>query len=478
MKHHTKFSHLFTGLLPILVCLVAVGGLLLGAQPVFADTQGPLRCIQPNSGLNKVNCTANDVRIAGVALDPDNPGEFLISPKTCDPFVNGGLFDLTATFRIVTTASERYDVGVYFDIRGDPQTPPDGARTGFCSVNKLPIPPAFDLDGDNTPGNTCGDTVQGVLLVELTIQDVACVGDQFVKLPNCTSWAQNDNTLCTTDAQAKPGTTSKCSCDDAFTIPVLIQRGELGVTKVASPLTLPEPGGEFTYTVTVTNTGAGTVTLTNITDDVDMDNDIDATYPAIDFCDKTTLLGGQTPPDSTTCTFTRNFFGEPGATSPDRACANGNDPAGPVSACANAVVSITDVAPNAAVSKTVGSLVCATVTYHVGVTNLSQEPLTLSALCDNQYGDITAAGDSNPSCAAGSEGSIIPGSSDCAVGGSIPVGNVPGNPYTCSFAAEFCGQSSISDTVTGTLDDNDVQSEPITRTGSATVTVTVTSTSP
>jgi hypothetical protein len=42
MKHRTKFWHLLTGLLPILLGVWAVGGVLLGAQP--ASAQGT--CIQ------------------------------------------------------------------------------------------------------------------------------------------------------------------------------------------------------------------------------------------------------------------------------------------------------------------------------------------------------------------------------------------------------------------------------------------------
>jgi hypothetical protein len=478
MKHHTKFWHLLTGLLPILLGVWAVGGLLLGAQLASAEIQGPQFCIQPNSGLSKLNCTANDVRIAGVAKDAQ--GNFLITPTTCDPNQNGGKFDLTATFQVVTTASERYDIGIYFDIRGDTQTPPDGARTGLCSLSKLPIPPALDLEGG---GDTCGDTVQNTnplnpLLVTISIPGVSCVGDTFVKLPNCTSWAQNKTTLCTTDAQAKPGTTSKCSCDDAFTIPVLIQRGELVVAKDASPTQLDEPGGSVDYTVTVTNTGVGTVTLTTIVDDPDNDpsSDNSITYQASVICGKTVLQGGQTPGDSTTCTFTRTVSGNAGQSFTDKACVNGTDPGGAVGpTCDTASVSIKDVLPTATVAKSLVGLQCADVRYHVKVTNTdAAEALSLTALTDLGFGDITTVHDDvlGTTCGVASGIGTLTGQTGA---GTLPAPvAVNGGLYECDFDAHFCG-SSHQDTVNAALSDND--GNAITP-SSNTLTVNVSATTP
>ena len=43
---------------------------------------------------------------------------------------------------------------------------------------------------------------------------------------------------------------------------------DISVTKVASPLSLAEPGGEFTFTYVVTNDGTVPVTVTSVTDSV------------------------------------------------------------------------------------------------------------------------------------------------------------------------------------------------------------------
>ena len=48
----------------------------------------------------------------------------------------------------------------------------------------------------------------------------------------------------------------------------------VSVAKSASPSSLPEPGGTFTFTVEVTNTSAEPVTITSLTDDVYGDLDL------------------------------------------------------------------------------------------------------------------------------------------------------------------------------------------------------------
>src|SRR5438876_11947816 len=77
----TKFWQRCTGPLPILLGVLAIGGLLLGAQPASAVNSGPTTtgtnvCLQPLfsgsapvTNANRVGCTANDIRISGVAKD-------------------------------------------------------------------------------------------------------------------------------------------------------------------------------------------------------------------------------------------------------------------------------------------------------------------------------------------------------------------------------------------------------------------------
>ena len=124
MKHHTKSSHLFTASLPTLLCLVALGGLLLGAQPVSAVDNGPTVvgeiCMQkvfgtPVSPSNRLNCTANDIRLSrAISVNPD----------TC---TRGETFTLEATFETIVTANSRYDAGFFFRVDGGANARGDGS---------------------------------------------------------------------------------------------------------------------------------------------------------------------------------------------------------------------------------------------------------------------------------------------------------------------------------------------------------------
>ncbi|MBT8422027.1 MAG: hypothetical protein KJP03_02820, partial [Gammaproteobacteria bacterium] len=92
-----------------------------------------------------------------------------------------------------------------------------------------------------------------------------------------------------------------------------------------------------------------------------------------------------------------------------------------------------------------------TATFEVRVTNDSgAEALTLDALNDNQFGDITQV-----------QGNVL--STSCATGASIPVGG----SYTCTFEGKITG-SPHTDTVTGTVSDN--EGGQVTPSDSATVT--------
>src|SRR4029453_10579735 len=197
MKHHAKRSYLLLGLLPILL-VVAVGGLLLGAQAVSADngpTIDPAPCMQavfgtPVTNANRLNCTANDIRLSRAIS---------VSPTSC---VEGTHFDLVGSFETIVTANTRYDGGFFFRIDGGTSARGDGANaTGTCSLSALSpgVSPALDLDGD-----TCGDLNAGTYDLTFTIPQVLCQdsdGDGFLNLPNCTSWHSNQGTLCSiTDA--------------------------------------------------------------------------------------------------------------------------------------------------------------------------------------------------------------------------------------------------------------------------------------
>src|SRR5262249_36186197 len=99
---------------------------------------------------------------------------------------------------------------------------------------------------------------------------------------------------------------------------------------------------------------------------------------------------------------------------------------------------ISDVLPTATVTKSLDSIQCADVKYKVKVTNTdTAEDLTLSALSDSGFGDITTV-----------HGGVL--STTCAVPQTIAVGTY----YECAFLAHFCG-TSHTNTVAATVSDND-----------------------
>src|SRR5262249_14850630 len=115
----TKFCRLSTRLLPILLAVMAVGGLLFGPQP--ASAQGT--CIQDDwkaHGNNQhLPCTANDVTLSLASNIK------IITGGRCDPVTNrcecfaGQPVTFTADFSMVLTTQTRYDVGFYIAPDGD-----------------------------------------------------------------------------------------------------------------------------------------------------------------------------------------------------------------------------------------------------------------------------------------------------------------------------------------------------------------------
>jgi hypothetical protein len=348
MAHRTKFSHLLTRLLPILLCVVAVGGLLLGAQPASAQT-----CMD-DIFPGKLQCTAEDVRIA--FADNIRDPQSLLPLTECQ---GGQTFSFIADFTVVLTAQARYDIGLYFATDGDPNN--NGALTGQCAVNiitpKNPNPPGLGsanfVQLDGSP-DTCGDIDDdhNPQIVTVQINNVLCQdsdGDGKLNLPNCTSWRQpGANQVCTSPANAFPGSPSKCNCDIAFNIPVDVEPPTISVVKTPNPTSVNYPGGPVTFTVEVTNDGdplSGDVTLTTIVEDPDnnpaTNNNI--THNAIAICvDENGDPDNIVSPDETlTCTFTHSVTASRCTTVTDGVTVNGTDEDGnPVVGVATANVAV------------------------------------------------------------------------------------------------------------------------------------------
>ena len=441
---------------------VALALLLLGDQPGFAQS-----CIEEQAGRSLV-CTANDVRVAYADNIRNTSGAAL---SQC---VRGQTFSFIADFHVQTTATSRYDIGLYFATDGDPNG--NGARSGVCSANIIrdryldPAAPnavmlgtdlAANLDGDacrdiNT-ANGWGQT--GGQIVTVRVDNVLCQdsdGDGKLNLPNCTSWSQNTGGVCSTAQDAAPGSPSKCNCDIGFNVPIFVETGSIQVTKDSSPASLPEPGGQFTFTVGVNNTAQfTTLTLDRICDDTygtvaKVASAPDCTTGTLGSIDSTTCALPQvlSPGASYSCTFKATVSSDSPTTVTDVVTVFGHDENNvALQGSDSAQVAITDVAPTAAVVKSLVGLACADVNYRVRVDNTdASESLTLTALSDSGFGSITSV-----------HGDVL--GTNCGVAAPTGPGTLPatipvGGSYECDFRAHFCG-GSHTNTVTGTLNDNE-----------------------
>jgi hypothetical protein len=475
MKHQMKFSRLLTGLLPILVCLVAIGGLLLGAQPAFAQT-----CIQDvwqaHGNKQSLTCTAQDVTLsAATNIDIITGGDCVNGVCRC---FAGQTVTFTADFRMDLTADTRYDVGFYIATDGDPNN--NGALTGQCSAtasltSNTPVGNFINLDA---APDVCGDitgplnTTNNPLFVEAQIsaQCPTDAGEQL-QLPFCTTWRQpGSNQVCggtgngTTTNDVFPGSPSKCNCGtlaiDIFSEPV-----SLTVTKDALTESVPETGASATYSVKVKNT-AGTLplTLTSLTDDqygdiTQVQGDVTATTCVPDGNTATCEIGGEIAAGAEcSCTFTATVPpGDFPGSFPDVVTGCGTNDINPTPVCADdpAEVPYSDVPQPPSLTKTASSTQCQIdVTYNVVVTNGSaQDTLTLNTLNDDIYGDITQVQGSIQSTTCGQAAPNGPGTLPFVIPANVPP-NV--SNYSCSFVGRSTScDTTVHDTVTGGATDDD-----------------------
>ncbi len=121
----------------------------------------------------------------------------------------------------------------------------------------------------------------------------------------------------------------------------------VAVAKTASPTSLTEPGGVFTFTVGITNPSAGPVTIYTITDDV-YGNLATAANSTCDDLIGDTLAAGA----GATCSFTGTFIGNAGDAETDVVTATVTAPGGlTASDTDDATVTLTDAVPSITVDK-------------------------------------------------------------------------------------------------------------------------------
>jgi len=469
----------------------------------------------------KLNCTANDVRIAKVTNVRD--------PLTGQPITtcNGGsTFNFLADFEIVTSSSQaRENIGLY--IATNSQTT---ALTGACVDNIVsPLHPnatTGPLGSDNyhttdpAPDN-CGDTSsndfsatfgKGAEKVTLEIDNFLCQapeGSNQVQLPNCTSWQIPGGTIqCVANTTtwaypfngpggtptAIPGSPSKCNCD---TIPlgVTVQTPGIDVgkacntnattttpsfSKVGTQLTctpndcsITPEGGEATYFVEVANTSNfGSVVVDQICDTA-----YGQIYPVSGTtgtcnagtqcssqvkgtgCSKNTTCTGATIAQNSVydCQFKADQAEDRIVTNIASALVHGATSNTTASGASNSVtVTSHEAATTATATKGVNSTRagCATVRYSVDVANTSasgsDESVSITALNDSAFGDLTTCKGSANGCTSGGNVNILGTTCGVASGigtltGTAGAGTLPtsaiavgGSNYTCYFDAQIC----------------------------------------
>lgn len=489
----TTYCPLLQRLFPILLGVLAVGALLLGADPASAAN-----CIQDvwkaHGNSQNLTCTANDVRLSNVVVtgvseggscDSSTPPKCTCNaaatpPTTCAQpgdvgYPTPGCVTFTGTFDMLLGAQTRYDIGLYIATDGGGA---DGALTGTCAINILTpydgtIPVTTPPDGlgstnfiqyDASP-DICGDIDATHnpqhMFWELT---VACIAgdDGKLKLPNCTSWrTSGQNDVCDEATDAYPGSPSKCNCQPGFTVDIFVETASVKVTKSAAPTSVPEAGATVTYTVLIENKSSqATYTIDSIIDDVYGNLGTDTPPQTNNTCPSligTTIAAG----GSTSCTFDAFVQGDSGGSVTDTAEVCGHDNFGHTGLCGHddATVDITDSFTAPTLTKTAQSAAnCQLdVTYQVVVSNNSGiDTLTVNSLTDDKFGVITTTHAANTSCT----GSATPGVCEQVVTACTLSQNPipPSGNANCTFVGRIVSSSCAidhTDTVTGNVTDDD-----------------------
>jgi len=224
------------------------------------------------------------------------------------------------------------------------------------------------------------------------------------------------------------------------------------VTKTASPLTLPETGGQATYTVVVQNLSIEPVTITSLVDVAGTPPTSSnlATRGTCRTSIGTVLAVGA----SYTCTFTAPLIGNAGTSHVNVVTAIAIDDDGSSATDDDdAVVRFTDVAPTISVLKTANPTSLpepgGAVTYTVRVTNLSAEAVTVTDLVDQ-------VGASAPVNLFGRAGSTCDDNQLLTAADGIVNGG--GDTYTCTFTGVVIGDAGFVHTnvVTATAVDDEL----------------------
>ena len=312
----------------------------------------------------------------------------------------------------------------------------------------MPVGPAVVLTQPGTANDTC---VIGFTFNVLKAPTQDASGSAGIQTFNLT-YAQGTPSV--NPALLGTGTTNG--------VVTVVPPPDIEVVKSATPGSLPQPGGAFTFDLVVSNPGPTSLSITSLNDNI-YGNLGDPNNPNVtnNTCDEligdTLAAGG----GSTTCSFVGTFTGVAGNSETDTVTVVGTDEFNNTATDADdATVTLT--APAAAeivVTKAAnpGSLPApgGEFTFTVQVRNPSAvASITITSLTDNVYGDLaTRAG------------------STC--GSLIGVTLAPGaTSAPCTFTGSFSGAAGASETDTVTVMGVDSNGGTATDTDQATVTLT------
>lgn len=455
------------------IILLIAGMIVSGSANAAPQASGDPLCMD-DLFPGHLNCTANDVAISGVAIDPATGNDW-ITIKDDGCAYPGDTVDFDAVFEVFTNSVERFDIGVFFATDGDVgESPPDGALTGACTVATLPtddpdaLGPLFGLDLDEAlgqPGDLCGDINKGnnPMFVPVSLTGVQCAdfdNDGFLNLPNCVSWRQKGaNDMCTVSTDAYPGAPSKCRCDEGFNVPIVVPPAKLLLDKSASVASLDEGvPTEVVFNMKVTNPGidpSNSVALKNLKDDIfgDLTNSSNALISSTTCNSLKTRVLKADGSDQYACSFKAMIVGDSGTPHKNIAEVDGMDMRGnTLKDDDDAVITFNDKLPVIAVTKTAnptkrpepgGSF-----EFTVTVKNNSNmsDPVTIDELMDDIHGDITQV-----------QGTIT--ATNCVTGQALD----PGQTYTCKFSIDFLGKPGDSETDTVTAKATDDEGNQVSR---------------
>jgi hypothetical protein len=404
-------------------CTTAVGTVLASGATYSCSFPGTFTGLGGTSQTDIVTVTGTDIN-GTVVSDTDDATVSLVNvlptvrvDKTANPLSRpepGGTFTFTAV--VTNTSAEPVTITTLTD----------------------------DIYGNlfTRPGSTCGP-LQGTVLAPGASAPACTFPGDFTGNAGAT---QTDIvTVVVTDSE---GTTA--TDDDDATVLILDLPPTINVVKDATPLSRPAPGGSFTFNVVVTNTSAEPVTITSLSDDV---------YGSL-AGRGTCAIGATLAANGGTysCSFAGDFTGAAGAAQTDVVTVTAVDDDGTtVTDFDDATVTISG-APSVRVDKSADPTTLpepgGIFTFSAVVTNTGPEPLTITTLTDDIYGNLATR----------------PGSTCGALIGTVlaPAASSP----ACSFQGIFNGPAGAQQTDIVTVTATSPAGTVVTDTDDATVRIT------